>query len=204
YRIISSEYHPAFFDLQIEDEKNKIKFQLQTDLNGIYQQKNIVTTLAATDVLKTSFSFQNEKTFEGLKIVKKLTGLFGRWEIIHEKPTVALDVAHNEDGIRQLLLQIKKINYNSLHIIFGMVKDKDIQKVLQQFPKEAKYYFTKAHNPRALPEDQLKEMAANFSLDGETFTDVNKALKSAMDKASADDLIVVCGSVFLIAEVENF
>ena len=63
YRIISSEYHPAFFDLQIEDEKKKIKFQLQTDLNGIYQQKNIVTTLAATDVLKTSFSFQNEKNF---------------------------------------------------------------------------------------------------------------------------------------------
>ena len=145
-----------------------------------------------------------KKTLDALRNVKKLTGLFGRWEIIHEKPTVALDVAHNEDGIRQLLLQIKKINYNSLHIIFGMVKDKDIQKVLQQFPKEAKYYFTKAHNPRALPEDQLKEMAANFSLGGETFTDVNKALKSAMDKASADDLVVVCGSVFFYSRSRKF
>ncbi|MGN6248028.1 MAG: bifunctional folylpolyglutamate synthase/dihydrofolate synthase [Ginsengibacter sp.] len=204
YQIISSQYHPSFLDLEIEDKESRKKFQLQTDLNGIYQQKNIVSTLASTDVLKKFFSLTNEKTFDALRNVKKLTGLFGRWEIINEKPTVALDVAHNEDGIRQLLLQIEKINYNSLHIIFGMVKDKDIEKVLQQFPKEAKYYFTKAHNPRALPEDQLKELASQYSLGGETFTDVNKALKSAMDKASADDLVVVCGSVFLIAEVENF
>jgi dihydrofolate synthase/folylpolyglutamate synthase len=84
-----------------------------------------------------------------------------------------------------------------------MVKDKDIQKVLQQFPKDASYYFTKAHNPRALPEDQLKERAKYYSLEGQSFPGVNKALESAMEKASADDLIVVCGSVFLIAEVEK-
>ncbi|HEU5052054.1 MAG TPA: folylpolyglutamate synthase/dihydrofolate synthase family protein [Hanamia sp.] len=204
YRIISSEYHATFLELQIEDKRSMKKFHLQTDLNGIYQQKNIVTALASIDVLKKSFPLKNEKTFEGLKTVKKLTGLFGRWEIIHEKPTVALDVAHNEDGIRQLLLQIKNINYDRLHIIFGMVKDKDIQKVLQQFPKDASYYFTKAHNPRALPEDQLKERAIYYSLEGQSFPGVNKALESAMEKASADDLIVVCGSVFLIAEVEKF
>ena len=84
-----------------------------------------------------------------------------------------------------------------------MVKDKDIQKVLEQFPKYAHFYFTKAHNPRALPEDQLKEMAKNYFLEGETYPDVNEALESALDNASADDLIVVCGSVFVIAEVEK-
>ena len=84
-----------------------------------------------------------------------------------------------------------------------MVKDKEIKKVLRQFPKDATYYFTKAHNPRALPEDELQKMAKEFDLNGETFSDVNKALKAALNKASAEDLIVVCGSIFVIAEVEN-
>ena len=116
---------------------------------------------------------------------------------------MVLDVAHNEDGINQLIQQIKQIKFNHLHIIFGMVKDKEIKKVLCQFPKDAWYYFTKAHNPRALPEDELQNMAKDFDLEGETFSDVNKALKTALSKASAEDLIVVCGSVFVIAEVEK-
>ena len=115
---------------------------------------------------------------------------------------VALDVAHNEDGIKQLIQQIKQSKFDQLHLIFGMVKDKDIQKVLEQFPKNASYYFTKAHNPRALAEDKLKKKAEQYQLKGDSYTDVNKALKSAMAKASKEDLIVVCGSVFVIAEVE--
>ena len=116
---------------------------------------------------------------------------------------MALDVAHNEDGIKQLILQIQKIKFNNLHIVFGMVKDKELNKVLIQFPENANYYFTKAHNPRALPEDQLQKMAMEFNLKGETFPDVNNALQAALKNASPDDLIIVCGSVFVIAEVEE-
>jgi dihydrofolate synthase/folylpolyglutamate synthase len=135
--------------------------------------------------------------------VKELTGLFGRWEVLRQNPTVVLDVAHNEDGIRQLLLHIGKLKYNRLHIIFGMVKDKDINKVLGLFPGNAAYYFTKAHNPRALPEKELQKAAGEFGITGDAFSDINLAIKEALANASPDDLIVVCGSVFVIAEVEN-
>ena len=203
YRVISSEYSAEFLKLRIHNNESNRDQNLRLDLNGLYQEKNILSVLAAIDFLKNSFQLKDEKIIEALAEVKKLTGLFGRWQIIHENPTVVLDVAHNEDGIKQLLLHLQKLNYQSLHIIFGMVKDKDIRKVLCQFPREATFYFTKAHNPRALPEDQLQQMAKEFELKGATFDNVNQALKSALDHASSHDIIVVCGSVFVIAEVES-
>jgi len=202
YEIISSVYQSSSLELEIANKKSGENIRLLLDLNGVYQQKNIITTLAAIDVLKDHFSLQTERIFNALANVKKLTGLFGRWEVINEKPTVVLDVAHNEDGIKQLMLQIGKLNFNHLHIIFGMVKDKEIKKVLCQLPCTASYYFTKAHNPRALNQFELQTMAKQFDLKGETFVDVNKALKAAMKNASENDLVIVCGSVFVIAEVE--
>ena len=203
YRVISSEYSADFLKLRIHNNESNRDQNLRLDLNGLYQEKNILPVLAAIDFLKNNFQLKDEKIIEALAEVKKLTGLFGRWQIIHENPTVVLDVAHNEDGIKQLLLHLQKLNYQSLHIIFGMVKDKDIRKVLCQFPREGTFYFTKAHNPRALPEDQLQQMAKEFELKGATFDNVNQALKSALDHASSHDIIVVCGSVFVIAEVES-
>lgn len=204
FKIISSHYEPESLGLDILNIESHENTFLQLDLNGLYQEKNILTVLAAIDILKKYFRLKDEITQHALMNVKKLTGLFGRWEIIHEKPTIVLDVAHNEDGIRQLLHHIEKLFYGELHIIFGMVKDKEIKRVLCQFPKNASYYFTKAQNPRALPEEELQKMARDFGLNGETFPDVNQALKSAMGKASIIDLVVVCGSVFVIAEVESF
>jgi dihydrofolate synthase/folylpolyglutamate synthase len=203
YQVISSEYSAEFLKLSIHNNENNRDQNLRLDLNGLYQEKNILPVLAAIHFLRNNFHLKDEKIIEALSQVKKLTGLFGRWQIIHENPTVVLDVAHNEDGIKQLLLHLQKLNYQSLHIIFGMVKDKDIRKVLCQFPREATFYFTKAHNPRALPEDQLQQMAKEFELKGATFDNVNQALKSALDHASSHDIIVVCGSVFVIAEVES-
>jgi dihydrofolate synthase / folylpolyglutamate synthase len=202
FEILSSKYDVKYLDLEILNKKTKEKNNYTLDLNGIYQEKNILTVLTAIEILKNKFSFKEEKIKSALSKVKKLTGLFGRWDVIHENPTVALDVAHNEDGIKQLIKQINKSKFENLHIVFGMVKDKDLQKVLAQFPKDASFYFTKAHNPRALPEEELKEKAKQFQLTGDTFPDVNKALKSALDNASNNDLIVVCGSVFVIAEVK--
>ncbi|HXR83539.1 MAG TPA: folylpolyglutamate synthase/dihydrofolate synthase family protein [Hanamia sp.] len=203
YEVVESIYKVKYLELEILNKETQAEVNYKLDLNGLYQQKNILSVLTAIDILKKDFSLKEEKIKVALAHVKKLTGLFGRWEVIHEKPLVVLDVAHNEDGIKQLLLQISQTKFKDLHIVFGMVKDKDIQKVLEQFPKNATYYFTKAHNPRALPEVELKEKAASYQLEGNTFSDVNKALKAAVEKASADDMIVVSGSVFVIAELEN-
>jgi len=201
FEVLSSIYSIKNLQLEILNKENKETNSYTLDLNGLYQQKNLLTVLASVELLKTSFSLDEEKIKWALSKVKKLTGLFGRWEIIHEKPTVALDVAHNEGGIKELLNQINNSTFRQLHIIFGMVKDKDIQKVLQQFPKNASYYFTKAHNPRALSEEELREKAVQYQLNGSLYPNVNKALKAALANASEEDLIVVCGSVFLIAEV---
>ena len=203
YQIVSSLYQIKSLELALLKKEDNEKCFFSLDLNGIYQQKNILTVIVALDLLHNHFSLNQEITKDALSKVKKLTGLSGRWEIIHEKPTVVLDVAHNEDGINQLIQQIKKIKFKHLHIIFGMVKDKEIKKVLCQFPKDAFYYFTRAHNPRALPEKELQGMALEFDLNGESFSDVNKALEEALNRSTAEDLIVVCGSVFVIAEVED-
>jgi dihydrofolate synthase/folylpolyglutamate synthase len=110
-------------------------------------------------------------------------------------------VAHNEDGVKQLIRQIELSDYHALHVIIGMVKDKEIDAVLKLFPKEAQYYFTRAQIPRALPEDQLYERAAAAGLSGAAFADVNIALRAALQKANKNDLILVCGSVFVVGEV---
>lgn len=202
YQIISSKYDVKYLDLGILNKETNEKKNYRLDLNGLYQQKNIITVLTAIDVVKEEFLLKDEKINSALSNVKKLTGLFGRWEVIRQKPLVVLDVAHNEDGIKQLLRHITQIKFKHLHVVFGMVKDKDIQKILEQFPKDASYYFTKAQNQRALPEEELKEKAKEYHLKGNTFSDVNKALKAALANASEKDLIVVCGSVFVIAEVQ--
>ena len=203
YEILSTTYDVKYLEINVLNKKLKEKDVYRLDLNGFYQQKNILPVLSTVDLLKNTFSLQPEKIKRALSRVKKLTGLSGRWDIIHEKPVVALDVAHNEDGIRQLIYQINQTEFQQLHIIFGMVKDKDIEKVLIQFPKNAIYYFTKAQNPRALPENELKERAFRYGLSGATYSSVNKAITDALQHASHKDLIVVCGSVFVIAEVEN-
>ncbi len=115
---------------------------------------------------------------------------------------VIVDVAHNEDGMKQLAEQLELATYRQLHIIVtGMVKDKEVSKALSHLPKTAHYYFTKAQTPRALPEDELKAIAATQGLHGATFPNVNTALKEVLTHAHTDDLILVCGSVFLVAEV---
>ncbi|HEX6192035.1 MAG TPA: folylpolyglutamate synthase/dihydrofolate synthase family protein [Chitinophagaceae bacterium] len=173
------------------------------DLGGIYQAKNLVTVLSACSVLQSlGWPINDSNIKTGLKQVKKLTGLHGRWEIIHTQPLVVLDVAHNAEGIRQLLQQIEITEHRHLYIILGMVNDKDTSAVLAAMPQQATYYFTKAQIPRALDENELAKRGTDAGLRGTGFADVNTALKSALAKADREDLIVVCGSVFLVGEVE--
>ena len=174
------------------------------DLPGIYQIKNLLTVLEACSQLKQqNWKLDDEIIFNGLKHAKKLTGLHGRWEIIHHSPLVVLDVAHNIEGIRQLVQQIELTEHRKLHIIKGMVKDKEVEKILAILPKNAIYYFTKAQIPRAIPENELAEKAKHAGLSGYTFPNVNDALRSALQHAHPDDIIIVSGSVYLVGEVNT-
>lgn len=175
----------------------------QLDLPGHYQTKNLVTVLEAIHQLQQKgWRITTAQIQQGLRQVKKLTGLHGRWDVVHLHPTVVLDVGHNEDGIRQVVSQIELTDHQDLHIVIGMVKDKEIDHVIALLPKEASYYFTRAQIPRALPEDQLAERAHAIGLTGHHYPNVNAALKAVLHKADKDDLIVVCGSVFVVGEVD--
>lgn len=193
------------YELLVEvSEQHKTDHKIyRLDLPGIYQTKNLLTVLEVCSQLHEK-GWKTDETIiqKALLHAKKLTGLHGRWEIIHHTPDVILDVAHNIDGIKQLLEQIEVTSYSQLYLILGMVKDKEIEKILSLLPKEANYYFTKAQIPRALPEEELAAKARSLGLNGTTFPDVNVSLENAMQQAKKDDLIVVCGSIFLVGEVK--
>ncbi len=183
----------------LSDERTLYKL----DLTGIYQIKNLVTFLEAVHQLKLQgWKIDDVIISDALSKVKKITGLHGRWEVVHQHPTIVLDVGHNEDGIKQIAEQLELIDYPKLHIVIGFVKDKDIREILLLLPKKAKYYFTKAQIPRALHETELAEIAAGIGLQGNFYSEVNVALNEAKQNASKNDLILVCGSVFLVGEVD--
>jgi dihydrofolate synthase/folylpolyglutamate synthase len=195
------ERHELIVEVGEEHHTGHKKWHL--DLPGLYQNKNLLTVLEACSQLKQQgWKIDDNNIHKGLKQVRKLTGLHGRWEIIHHSPLVVLDVAHNIDGINQLTQQIELTDHRQLHIITGMVKDKEVEKFIRLLPKDAQYYFTKAQIPRALPEDELAEKANLAGLKGNSYPNVNTALETALHLAHRDDLIVVCGSVYLVGEVE--
>jgi dihydrofolate synthase/folylpolyglutamate synthase len=172
------------------------------DLPGIYQTKNLVTVLESIKILQQQgWNISEEMIHTALQKVKKLTGLHGRWDTIHQHPRVILDVGHNEDGVKAIADQLELTTYHHLRIVIGMVKDKEVEKVLTYLPKTATYYFTRSSIPRALPEQELFEKGKSAGLEGTYYPDVNSALKSALSHADKDDVILVCGSVFVVGEV---
>lgn len=174
------------------------------DLPGIYQVRNLLTVLESCRQLNHSGIVLDQAAIEkGVAHAKHISGLHGRWETLQKNPDIIMDVAHNEDGIRQLLNQLELTPYRKLHIVLGMVKDKDIAKVLSMLPLGALYYFTNAHIPRALNAKELKEKAAGYQLTGADWPNVNAALDAAKAIAHRDDLILICGSVFLIGEIDR-
>ncbi len=200
---------PQTLQCSVTDTSNHIKENFILDLNGIYQAKNLCTVLYAEGILmQHGFAINNAAEKYALANTKLLTGLHGRWDVIGQNPMLVLDVAHNEDGIKQVLEQIKWIHKNestitrTVHFILGMVKDKEVNKILSLLPSDAQYYFTNAHIPRALPAAELQLKALSFGLTGDCFDDVNKAIDAAKKTTARDDLIIICGSVFLVGEVE--
>jgi dihydrofolate synthase / folylpolyglutamate synthase len=189
---------------EVKNVNSNNTVSLSLGLSGLYQAKNICTVLTAIGKIRNiGFTISDTHLQEGLLHVKETTGLKGRWDILQQNPTIITDVAHNKDGIAQVLKQLStNFPTASLHFIVGFVNDKDVDAVLQLFPKNAHYYFTNAHIPRAMPFLTLQEKAATVNLIGKGFDNVNEAISTAKNNADKNDVIMICGSFFVIAELE--
>lgn len=182
-------------------EGNKME-SLETDLIGLYQQKNVITVLAVIELLTaTGLTIQEKDVRKGLANTRSMTGLKGRWEIIGNNPMTICDTGHNREGIREVMKQIRQTPWKKLHIVLGLVDDKDPSKILEQLPAEARYYFTQSRVPRAMNREKLAAEGLRFGLYGQVCPTPLKALKIALSKADPEDLIFVGGSTFVVAEV---
>lgn len=179
---------------------------LKDELGGLPQIKNAATVLCVVDMLrKQGVHTTMQSVYSGFGMVTKLTGLMGRWQILQEKnPKIVCDTGHNVGGIKYIAEQLKREKYKQLHIVFGMVNDKDISHVLELLPKDAIYYFTKANIFRAMNEVELQKLASSFNLKGDSYPTVQEATKAALDKAASDDFIFIGGSNFVVADALCF
>ena len=201
----SDEYSVFWRDDKVSVLKNgNLHFDVKLPLRGYYQRKNLPGVIKTIDVIREKgFSVTESDLRSGLEKVISNTHLKGRWQKLGERPFVYCDTGHNIDGIKEILQQIQTLKFNHLHMVFGMVKDKDISGILSLLPKRATYYFCQANIPRALDAATLAEKASDVGLRGEIIPDVNEAKRKALKNASPDDFIFVGGSTFVVAELEE-
>jgi dihydrofolate synthase/folylpolyglutamate synthase len=143
----------------------------------------------------------DKAVYRGLSEVTTLTGLQGRWQIIGHNPLIVCDTGHNEEGIREVVSQIRQTPHRKLHFVLGVVADKDVSKILPLLPDEAIYYFTKANIPRAMEAGLLRDKAVESRLQGESYPEVRQAFEAAKAAAQKEDLVFVGGSNFVVAEI---
>ncbi|MEZ4849912.1 MAG: folylpolyglutamate synthase/dihydrofolate synthase family protein [Bacteroidia bacterium] len=188
----------------ISREEEQEEFAYQIDQRGNYQTKNLITTLKAIDVMiEDGWEIDAKAIKKGLAKTATNSGLSGRMQKLSQKPLIFCDTAHNEAGVKDVLEQLTRIPHDQLHIVWGMVNDKDHDKILALLPKNAKYYFVKPDVPRGLDAGKLAEKAAIYQLKGEIFNSVADGLIAAHQNAvvSENDLVYVGGSTFVVAEV---
>ena len=191
-----------FLTLNVFNNNQLTYENLQLDLTGNYQRKNILTVLQSIFLLRAlGLLISDEAVLSALKNVKPLTGLMGRWQVLSEKPLTICDVGHNQDGIALVMEQIRATPYRNLHIVFGVVNDKEIIGILNLLPKKATYYFCNADIPRAMAASELKHIAESEGLHGESFASVKIAFNAAKVAAGSDDFIFIGGSTFVVAEI---
>lgn len=174
---------------------------LVSDLKGDYQKSNIRTVRQAIELLRNSFVISEKAEVEGLLRVVENTKLLGRWQVLGENPKVVTDTAHNSHGLTIVMNQLKHEKYQNLHIVFGVVNDKDLDSILPLLPKEAKYFFARPNNLRGLDAEILAAKASEFGLVGEVFGSIPNAYAKAKEVAGAEDLIYIGGSTFVVAEI---
>lgn len=211
--VVISEYQeetaPVFIKRAKEEKApivfaNELTTNLTTDLQGIYQEKNIKGVIAVTDFLKhQGWDISDENLKNGLLNVVKNTHLKGRWQTLSTHPTVVCDTGHNIGGLTYVMEQLKKQAYTQLHIVIGFVKEKDVKGVLELFPKEAYYYFCSPNIKRGLAVETLKEIATAKGLKGEAYSSVQEAVSAAKAKALPTDFIFIGGSTFVVSELAD-
>lgn len=177
-----------------------VKQNYKTDLLGDYQKYNVTTAVTTIKQLK-EFKVSDKNITDGLLNVVKNTNLKGRWQVLQNNPKVICDTAHNKEGLFYTLQQLQKENFKQLHIVLGVVSDKNLDEILPMFPKKAMYYFCKPDIPRGLSAKKLKDKASLFNLKGDVFLSVNQAFEESLKKALEEDVVYVGGSTFVVAEV---
>ncbi len=186
---------------QLSKEGKIVYADLEANLHGAFQLKNLQTLAQSVECLQPHFNINAQSFQNGLFHLKTLTKFIGRWQVLGENPTIICDSAHNEGGLRISLAQINQFPSRNLHIVFGTVNDKDLAPVLKLLPQKARYYFCKANIPRGMDAQKLQIQARDAGLQGRHYVSVRRAFQAAKRNAAADDLIFVVGSIFVVAEV---
>lgn len=203
----TSETKPVFLEIAKQNHSEIHFAQDETHpdypcgLLGDYQLKNKKTVIEAFRNLKSDFIISEENIKNGILNVVQNTNLQGRWQVLQENPKVICDTAHNAHGLEIVMNQLKKEKFNQLHIVLGVVNDKDLDSILPLFPKNAIYYFCKPKIERGLSEKILKEKAASYNLNGNTYNSISIAYKNALVNSGSKDLIYIGGSTFVVAEI---
>lgn len=220
-KALAEEAHLYFADKSIETRKDVRDFSngnevsiygsawgnlhsVQMDNAGDYQLKNLPGVIKVLEVLKRNGLPVHERDIRaGLMGVKKNTGFWGRWEVLSKDPLVICDTVHNEAGVKSIVSQLEKLKYDRLHIVWGMVADKHVMKIVKLLPGDAIYYFCQAHVPRAMDALLLREKAKEAGCEGIAFRDVNEAIHFALTRACKGDVILIGGSNFTVAEINR-
>ncbi|MDY4998849.1 MAG: folylpolyglutamate synthase/dihydrofolate synthase family protein [Bacteroidaceae bacterium] len=172
------------------------------ELEGLCQEKNTATILEAIKALRRKgIHISNQAVQDGFAKVSIHTGLRGRWQKIADKPLTICDTGHNVGGMQYITRQLATTPHQTLHIVIGMVNDKDVNTVLSMLPQDATYYFTQASVKRAMPSDQFSQEASRHGLKGECYPTVHDAYLAAKAASSEEDLIFIGGSTFIVADL---
>ncbi|MAX78890.1 MAG: tetrahydrofolate synthase [Crocinitomicaceae bacterium] len=210
--VVIGQTHPetvAVFNAKALENNSPIQFadQLQlpnyeTDLLGSYQKHNMKTAVTAINrLIEKGYAISEANIAHGLNHVQALTGLMGRWQLLNKEPFTVADTAHNVDGLSYTMKQFQQVSAKQLHIVFGVVNDKDLDEILPLLPKDAIFYLCKPNVPRGLDEKILKAIFDANHLNNKTYPSVKQALENAQQAATIDDAIYIGGSTFVVAEI---
>lgn len=201
YKIVPTSDNGSVMTFDVYKLGQRLYSNLEFPLTGSYQIKNLATVFQSLEILRIlGYNISDENIADGLANVVKNTGFKGRWQVVHKKPLTICETAHNADGINAMLAKLKSMEYERLRIVYGCVNDKDYGAILRMLPHDAEYYFTKPSVERGLAVETLAEEAAAAGLSGKSYPDVALAVKAATAEASAKDLILITGSIFLVAD----
>lgn len=176
--------------------------EIDCQLKGSYQKRNTKTARVALDYIKgMGYNITDKHIETGFNKVIENTGLRGRWQVISKNPLVICDTAHNKEGLQLVFNQLMSLEFDKLHIVFGAVKDKNLDAIIPILPVDATYYFCKPNVVRGLDTDKLRDKFLAFNIHGQIYSSVRQAFDTAKRQASTNDLIFVGGSTFVVAEI---